>query len=199
MPTDLPYAADAEESLAFDELEVLRNQYEKEQVQKHVTTQTKFNYGMCAGLTKNVLIAKESPLIESSLPRSLSMYDRQLGEWSSRQRENYRWRVSSFFKVPSLIIRLCPPEIYASVQDYRRECSYYIALGYYKLGNYGHARRFNDLLLHVEPSNMQAQSLKALIDQAETREGYIGIGLVAGAAALGGLVVASLVKSARKR
>lgn len=31
-----------------------------------------------------------------------------------------------------------------------------------------------DLLLHVEPSNMQAQSLKALIDQAETREGYIG-------------------------
>lgn len=33
---------------------------------------------------------------------------------------------------------------------------------------------FIDLLLHVEPSNMQAQSLKALIDQAETREGYIG-------------------------
>lgn len=76
-----------------------------------------------------------------------------------------------------------------------------------------------DLLLHVEPSNMQAQSLKALIDQAETREGYIGewrrfcgnsirhaerfwnsgIGLVAGAAALGGLVVASLYKQARRR
>lgn len=34
-------------------------------------------------------------------------------------------------------------EIYASDTDYRRECSYYIALGYYKLGNYGHARRFN--------------------------------------------------------
>lgn len=32
----------------------------------------------------------------------------------------------------------------------------------------------SDLLLHVEPSNMQAQSLKSLIDQAETREGYIG-------------------------
>ena len=38
-------------------------------------------------------------------------------------------------------------EIYASVPDYRRECSYYIALGYYKLGNYGHARRFNGTLL----------------------------------------------------
>lgn len=65
MPTQLPYAADAEESLAFDELEVsncplgkprgadlpalqqvLKNQYEKEQAQKHVSTQTKFNYGM---------------------------------------------------------------------------------------------------------------------------------------------------------
>lgn len=31
-----------------------------------------------------------------------------------------------------------------------------------------------DLLLHVEPSNRQAHSLKGLIDQAETREGYIG-------------------------
>lgn len=44
--------------------------------------------------------------------------------------------------------RLHPPEIYASVQDYRRECSYYIALGYYKLGNYGHARRFNGMAIH---------------------------------------------------
>ncbi|GHJ90195.1 hypothetical protein NliqN6_6597 [Naganishia liquefaciens] len=155
MPTELPYAADAEESLAYDELEVLRNQYEKEQAQKHVTTQTKFNYAW--GMVK-------------SPKRELQMEGIKLLQ-----------------------------EIYASVPDYRRECSYYIALGYYKLGNYGHARRFNDLLLHVEPSNMQAQSLKALIDQAETREGYIGIGLVAGAAALGGLVVASLYKQARRR
>jgi fission 1 protein len=72
MPTELPYAADAEESLAFDELEVriktcrklssiyvtntfspqqvLKNQYEKEQAQKHVTTQTKFNYGALSRL-----------------------------------------------------------------------------------------------------------------------------------------------------
>lgn len=31
-----------------------------------------------------------------------------------------------------------------------------------------------DLLLHVEPSNRQAQSLKELVDSAETKEGYIG-------------------------
>jgi hypothetical protein len=35
------------------------------------------------------------------------------------------------------------PEIYSSVPSHRRECTYYIAMGYYKLGNYGHARKFN--------------------------------------------------------
>lgn len=31
-----------------------------------------------------------------------------------------------------------------------------------------------DLLLNVEPENMQAQSLRTLIDRAVTRDGYIG-------------------------
>jgi fission 1 protein len=80
----------------------------------------------------------------------------------------------------------------------------------------------SDLLLHVEPHNRQAQSLRGLIDAAETKEGYIGqhnwlfhgqnqstaelilflglsgIGLVAGAAAVGGILVASLLKRARR-
>lgn len=65
--TDLPYAAEAETSLGYDELEVggksandtlyelytllmrtlqvLRNQYYKEIESGHVTTQSKFNYG----------------------------------------------------------------------------------------------------------------------------------------------------------
>lgn len=43
--TDLPYAAEAESSLGYDELEVLRNQYYKEIESGHVTTQSKFNYG----------------------------------------------------------------------------------------------------------------------------------------------------------
>ncbi|KAJ8502226.1 hypothetical protein ONZ51_g51 [Trametes cubensis] len=51
MPTELPYAADAEESLSFDELEVLRLQYQKELSQSHVTVQTKFNYAW--GLVKS--------------------------------------------------------------------------------------------------------------------------------------------------
>jgi hypothetical protein len=31
-----------------------------------------------------------------------------------------------------------------------------------------------DLLLSVEPDNMQAQSLRTLIEQSVTRDGYIG-------------------------
>jgi len=67
MPTELPYAADAEMSLTYDELEVipcaeraqtqadapqvLRLQYQKEVAQDHVTLQTKFNYAW--GLVKS--------------------------------------------------------------------------------------------------------------------------------------------------
>ncbi|KAI0954047.1 mitochondrial membrane protein, variant 2 [Taiwanofungus camphoratus] len=51
MPTELPYAADAEVSLSYDELEVLRLQYQKELAQSHVTVQSKFNYAW--GLVKS--------------------------------------------------------------------------------------------------------------------------------------------------
>ena len=52
----------------------------------------------------------------------------------------------------------------ASGAGRRRECLYYLALGQFKLGHYNDARRYNDSLLEKEPRNMQALSLKALID-----------------------------------
>lgn len=55
-------------------------------------------------------------------------------------------------------------EIYKESPGRRRECLYYLALGQYKLGHYQEARRYNDSLLDKEPRNMQALSLKALID-----------------------------------
>ncbi|KAL9713699.1 Mitochondrial fission 1 protein [Leucoagaricus gongylophorus] len=51
MATELPYAADAEVSLSYDELDVLRRQYQKELSESHVTIQTKFNYAW--GLVKS--------------------------------------------------------------------------------------------------------------------------------------------------
>ncbi|KAI0641942.1 mitochondrial fission 1 protein [Trametes meyenii] len=180
MPTELPYAADAEESLAVDELEVvLRLQYQKELSQAHVTIQTKFNYAW--GLVK-------SPVREHQVEG----------------------------------VRLLQ-EIYRAEPARRRECLYYLALGHYKMGNYEEARRFNGaspsgsrsnvplysspsgssqsvaLLLDKEPSNLQAQSLASLIDTRVTREGYIGMAIVGGVAALSTLALATIIRRASRR
>ncbi|KAI9631710.1 uncharacterized protein MKK02DRAFT_21310 [Dioszegia hungarica] len=155
MPTDLPYAAEAESSLSSEELAVLRSQYYKEIEQGHVTTQSKFNYGWA--LVK-------SPTAE-------------------QQTEG---------------VKLLQ-EIYSASPSHRRECTYYIAVGYYKLRNYAYARKFNDLLLAVEPDNMQAQSLRMLIERAVQRDGYIGVGILAGGAAITGIVLASIWKRAARR
>ncbi|KAG8220942.1 hypothetical protein J3R82DRAFT_2447 [Butyriboletus roseoflavus] len=154
MPTDLPYAADAQVSLSYDELEVLRLQYQKERAQSHVTVQTKFNYAW--GLVK-------SPVREHQVEGVRLLQD-----------------------------------IYRSEPTRRRECLYYLALGYYKMGNYSDAKSFNDLLLEKEPTNLQAQSLASLIEQAVTKEGYVGMALAGGIAALGTLVIAGLIRRAAR-
>ncbi|CAL1714686.1 unnamed protein product [Somion occarium] len=154
MPTELPYAADAEVSLSYDELDVLRRQYEKELAQSHVTVQSKFNYAW--GLVK-------SPMREHQVEG----------------------------------VRLLQ-EIYRAEPGRRRECLYYLALGHYKMGNYEEARRFNSLLREKEPTNMQASSLEQLIDDRVKREGYIGMALVGGAAAIGTILLAGLIRRARK-
>ncbi|KAG1876475.1 hypothetical protein DFJ58DRAFT_754478 [Suillus subalutaceus] len=155
MPTDLPYAADAEVSLSYDEIEVLRLQYEKELGQSHITVQTKFNYAW--GLVK-------SPVRENQVEG----------------------------------VRLLQ-EIYRTEPSRRRECLYYLALGYYKMGNFTDARSFNDLLLSREPTNMQAQSLASLIDKGVTREGYVGMALAGGVAAVGTLLIAGLIRRATRK
>ncbi|KAH9945703.1 hypothetical protein B0H21DRAFT_822789 [Amylocystis lapponica] len=154
MSSDLPYAADAEVSLQYDELEVLRVQYQKELSQSHVTVQTKFNYAW--GLVK-------SPVRDHQVEG----------------------------------VRLLQ-EIYRAEPARRRECLYYLALGHYKMGNYEEAKKFNSLLMEKEPSNMQAQSLATLIDKRVAREGYIGMALVGGVAAVGTLLVASFIRRATR-
>ncbi|KJA23588.1 hypothetical protein HYPSUDRAFT_163251 [Hypholoma sublateritium FD-334 SS-4] len=154
MPTELPYAADAEMSLDYDELEVLRLQYQKELAQDHVTTQTKFNFAW--GLIKS---PKHEHQVEG--------------------------------------VRILQ-ELYRAEPARRRECLYYLALGYFKMGNFEEAKRFNALLLEKEPTNLQAQSLAQLVERGAARDGYIGMALVGGVAALGTLVLAGLIRRARK-
>jgi len=151
---ELPYAADAELALTFDELEVLKLQYQKEEVTGHITVQTKFNYAW--GLVKS--------------PKAVHQ---ELG------------------------VKLLQ-DIYRAEPSRRRECLYYIALGYYKMGEYQNAQKFNALLLEKEPTNLQAQSLSMLIEKAVTNEGYVGLAIAGGVAALGTLLIASLVRKSKK-
>ena len=90
-------------------------------------------------------------------------------------------------------------DIFRGSRERRRECLYYLALGNYKLGNYAEARRYNELLLEMEPANLQAGSLKGLIDDKVAKEGLVGAAIVGGIAVAAGLVGTFLLKSGRRR
>lgn len=87
------------------------------------------------------------------------------------------------------------------------------------MGNYEEARRFNGklhmfsvsvciqltvpiyivaLLLEREPTNQQAQSLNQLIEKGVAREGYIGMALMGGAAAVGSILLAGMMRRGRR-
>ncbi|KPI34659.1 Mitochondria fission 1 protein [Cyphellophora attinorum] len=90
-------------------------------------------------------------------------------------------------------------DIFKTTPERRRECLYYLALGNYKLGNYAEARRYNDLLLEKEPGNLQASSLRQLIDDKVSKEGLMGMAIVGGAVAVAGIVGGMLMRNSRRR
>jgi fission 1 protein len=65
------------------------------------------------------------------------------------------------------------------------------------LGNYAEARRYNDLLLDLEPGNLQAESLRQLVDEKVQREGLVGVAIVGGLAVAAGVLGGLLVRGAR--
>jgi fission 1 protein len=90
-------------------------------------------------------------------------------------------------------------DIFRASPDRRRECLYYLALGNYKLGNYAEARRYNDNLLELEGGNLQAQSLRQLIDDRVAKEGLMGVAIVGGLAAAAAVGVGFLVRGAQRK
>ena len=90
-------------------------------------------------------------------------------------------------------------DIFKTEPSRRRECLYYLALGNYKLGNYGEARRYNDLLLDKEPGNLQASSLKQLIDDKVSKEGMVGMAIIGGATVALGVVGAMIMRGSKRR
>ncbi len=90
-------------------------------------------------------------------------------------------------------------EIFRNSRERRRECLYYLALGNYKLGNYAEARRYNELLLELEPANLQASSLKGLIDEKVAKEGMVGAAIVGGIVVAAGVLGSLLIKGGKRR
>ncbi|KAF2821161.1 hypothetical protein CC86DRAFT_397625 [Ophiobolus disseminans] len=114
----------------------------------------------------------ESPLKPEELQVLRAQYEKE-GEYVGLQTKfNYAWGLIKSNSRPDQQegVRLLS-EIFRNSRERRRECLYYLALGNYKLGNYAEARRYNELLLELEPANLQAGSLKGLIDEKVAKEG----------------------------
>ncbi|KAH6577957.1 hypothetical protein BASA50_010136 [Batrachochytrium salamandrivorans] len=88
--------------------------------------------------------------------------------------------------------------IYRENPGRRRECLYYLALGEFKLGNYTKARRYDDTLLNMEPSNQQALALKSLIAERVQQEGLVGMAIVGGVVAIAGVIGAMFIRRAKE-
>ncbi|KAI8614363.1 hypothetical protein BC830DRAFT_1065579 [Chytriomyces sp. MP71] len=80
-------------------------------------------------------------------------------------------------------------ELYKEHPSRRRECLYYLSVGNYKLAQFVEARKYNEILLQLEPRNAQSLQLRELIDGKVRTDGLVGMaivgGLIAGVAALG--------------
>ncbi|KAI9672500.1 MAG: mitochondrial membrane protein [Caeruleum heppii] len=131
----------------------------------------------------------ESPLKPAELQVLRSQYEKE-GEYVGIQTKfNFAWGLikSNARQDQQMGVRLLS-DIFRSSPERRRECLYYLALGNYKLGNYAEARRYNELLLDHEPANLQAASLRSLIDDKVAKEGLMGVAIVGGLAVAAGVV-----------
>ncbi|XP_004346793.2 hypothetical protein CAOG_05108 [Capsaspora owczarzaki ATCC 30864] len=78
--------------------------------------------------------------------------------------------------------------------DRDRECLFFIALGYYRLGEYPNARVYVKRLLQIEPRNRQALQLDAAIDKLVSKDTLIGAAVVGGLSVIVGLGIMLLKK-----
>ncbi|KAI9371292.1 mitochondria fission 1 protein [Aspergillus egyptiacus] len=141
----------------------------------------------------------ESPLKPAELQVLRAQYEKEGDYVGVQTKFNYAWGLikSNSRHEQQEGVRLLS-EIFRAAPERRRECLYYLALGNYKLGNYGEARRYNDLLIDKEPGNLQAASLRTLIDDKVSREGLMGIAIVGGLALAAGVVGGMLFRGQRR-
>eukprot|EP00795_Rhopilema_esculentum_P005356 gene5356-532_t len=69
---------------------------------------------------------------------------------------------------------------------------FYLALAYYKLGDYEIASKYTKRLISSEPENSIAKELDDLINEKTTLDGLMGLAVVGGVLALGGALLGML-------
>ncbi|KAJ5125584.1 Mitochondrial fission 1 protein [Penicillium atrosanguineum] len=143
---------------------------------------------------------RSSPLKPAELQVLRAQYEKEGDYVGIQTKFNFAWGLIKSNERPDQQegVRLLS-EIFRGAPERRRECLYYLGLGNYKLGNYGEARRYNDLLLEKEPANLQAASLGSLINDKVAKEGLMGIAIVGGLAVAAGVVGSLIFKGTRRR
>jgi mitochondrial fission 1 protein len=66
----------------------------------------------------------------------------------------------------------------------QRECLYYLALGSYRQGALPEARMYIAKFLEKEPNNAQGVALQKLVKEKMIQDGFVGMAIVGGAAAI---------------
>ncbi|KAM3077106.1 Mitochondrial fission 1 protein [Clarireedia jacksonii] len=154
-------------------------------------------------LTRSVFLDAadaESPLKPAELQVLRAQYEKEGDHVGVQTKFNYAWGLIKSNARPEQQegVRLLS-DIFRTSPERRRECLYYLALGNYKLGNYAEARRYNDLLLEKESGNLQATSLKALIEEKVAKEGLIGVAILSGVAIAAGVVGSMIFRGVGKK
>ncbi|KAI1853251.1 hypothetical protein JX265_000250 [Neoarthrinium moseri] len=141
----------------------------------------------------------ETPLKASELQVLRAQYEKEGDMVGVQTKFNYAWGLvkSDARRDQQTGVHLLS-DIFRVSPERRRECLYYLALGNYKLGNYGDARRYNDLLLDKEPMNLQAADLRRLIDDKVAKEGLMGVAIISGVAIAAGVVGGILFRGKRR-
>ncbi|EGF82319.1 hypothetical protein BATDEDRAFT_86109 [Batrachochytrium dendrobatidis JAM81] len=137
----------------------------------------------------------EMSLSQEELQTIRDLYKKEGAAVSPQVKFNYAWALvrSTKRQDQQLGVDLLHA-IYRENPGRRRECLYYLALGEYKLGNYTKARRYDETLLNMEPSNPQALALKTLIAEHVQQEGLVGMAIVGGMVAVVGIVGAMFMR-----
>ncbi|KAJ2551499.1 mitochondrial membrane protein [Coemansia sp. RSA 1933] len=120
-------------------------------------------------------------------------FEREQPNVRVQTRFNYAWGLTKGSKKQQHKLGIeMMHEIYDKYPERRRECMYYLAMGYYRTGEYSNARVHVERLLALEPNNKQARDLRQRIEDKMTREGLIGLAMTGGVVALVGIAAAAI-------